>query len=587
MATRLGRAIQCLRVATKVQEELSDGQLLQHFIDQQDESAFDVLVRRHGPLVWGVCSRTVGHRQDAEDAFQATFLVLARKAASIQRRELLANWLHGVAHRTSMRVKSTARRRLMKERQWNDVPEPTSSSPDAWDDLAPLIDQELANLPEKYRIAVLLCDLQGKTGKEVAKQLRIPEGTLSSRLRTGRVMLAKRLARHGLSLSGGALATVLSQHAVSAAVPTTVLSSTIQAAPAFAAGGTAVGMVTDNVVTLMEGVIKGMLLTKLKTIMKVVLLLGVATFGGDALFRTEASGQAVPVEQKRVAPPRKEAAADLAGVVKSTPSEHKPLPKAVPGRTAPAKDAIRAKSDDIPRQVAYAVADLVVPIRGLDPSAVDKKAPTKEDWLIRKITQTVAPASWNVAGGEGRIQYYPKTFQLVINNSAEVQAQVHQLLETMRRVQDIQLTVDTRFLSIDAACYAKLQKLLARPKPESCVVITQKESEALMTEAQKNRLTNVLQAPKFTFFPGQTVNMFLEDKVLLKKESSAVTLTGFVAGNLQLIHLEVEAKVNQAEFKQARRMQDGEVLVCFERAGDGYVTLMLTPRVILSLEADR
>ena len=184
MATsQLSRAIQYLRTATLQDGAgLSDGQLLDHFIEQRDEAAFAALVRRHGPVVWGVCHRVLGHHHDAEDAFQATFLVLAHKAASVRPREMVANWLYGVAHRTALNAKATAGKRRAREKQVMTMPESESAPQDPWTNLVPLIDQELAALPDMYRVAIVLCDLEGKTRREAARQLVLPEKTLATRL---------------------------------------------------------------------------------------------------------------------------------------------------------------------------------------------------------------------------------------------------------------------------------------------------------------------------------------------------------------------------------------------------------------------
>jgi RNA polymerase sigma factor (sigma-70 family) len=183
---------------------ISDGKLLESFIIRRDEAAFGALVRRHGPMVLGVCRRVLRNAHDAEDAFQAAFLVLARKAASIRQRELLGNWLYGVAYRTALGAKAAAARRRFKERQ---VSEPAqreaAAEADVWLDVQPLLDQELSRLPDKYRVPVVLCDLEGRTRKEAARQLGIPEGTLSGRLTTARRRLAQRLTRQGVVLSGG------------------------------------------------------------------------------------------------------------------------------------------------------------------------------------------------------------------------------------------------------------------------------------------------------------------------------------------------------------------------------------------------
>src|SRR5262249_14162267 len=144
-----------------------------------------------------------------------------------------ANWLYGVAHQTALKARATNAKRRARERQVMDMPEPAVAEQDLWDDLQPLLDQELSRLPDKYRVAIVLCDLEGKTRKEAAGQLAVPEGTLAARLARGRGMLAKRLARRGLAVSGGLLAAVFVQNAVSAPAPSSVVSCTIEAAGLF------------------------------------------------------------------------------------------------------------------------------------------------------------------------------------------------------------------------------------------------------------------------------------------------------------------------------------------------------------------
>ncbi|HEV3118103.1 MAG TPA: sigma-70 family RNA polymerase sigma factor, partial [Gemmataceae bacterium] len=209
---------------------MTDGDLLERFVAGRDEAAFAALVRRHGPMVWGVCRRVLAGHQDAEDAFQATFLVLVRKAASVVPREMVGNWLYGVAHRTALNARAKEAQRRTRERQVTQMPEPADREQDLWQDLQPVLDQELSRLPNKYRAAIALCDLAGKTRKEVAQQFGVPEGTLSGWLTRGRAMLAKRLARQGLAMSAAALAAVLSQNVLSAGVPPTAVSNTIKAA---------------------------------------------------------------------------------------------------------------------------------------------------------------------------------------------------------------------------------------------------------------------------------------------------------------------------------------------------------------------
>jgi RNA polymerase sigma factor (sigma-70 family) len=282
MATNpTGPVIQYLRKAALLQNEggMTDGQLLTCFIEHRDEAAFAALVKRHGPMVWGVCRRLLSHH-DAEDAFQAVFLVLVRKAASIVPREKLANWLYGVAHQTALHSRRTTVRRRTRERQVTQMPEAALAEQDLRHDLQPLLDQALSRLPDKYRVAIVLCDLEGKTRKEAARQLGCPEGTLAARVARGRVLLAKRLARHGPSVSAGAVTAVLSQSAASASVPPSVVSLTNKAAMLVAAGQTTTtGVVSVKVAALTEGVLKNMLLSKLKTSMMLLGTLGVLVLG--------------------------------------------------------------------------------------------------------------------------------------------------------------------------------------------------------------------------------------------------------------------------------------------------------------------
>jgi len=148
-------------------------------------------------MIWGVCWRILRTHHDAEDAFQATFLVLVRKAGSARKREMVGNWLYGVAHQTALKARATAAKRFSRERQVVDMSEPAVKESDRSCDLQAFLDQELSRLPDKYRVGILLCDLEGKTRKEAARQLGLPEGTLAGRLTGRRAVLAKRLARYG------------------------------------------------------------------------------------------------------------------------------------------------------------------------------------------------------------------------------------------------------------------------------------------------------------------------------------------------------------------------------------------------------
>jgi RNA polymerase sigma factor (sigma-70 family) len=276
MPTQLNEIVQFLRrtVSQQDEPELTDGQLLGRFIEHRDEAAVAALVRRHGPMVWGVCRRLLHNHHDAEDAFQASFLVLIRKPASVKPREMVGNWLYGVAHQTALKARATTTRRRAKERQVTAVPDAQAAEPDTGRELQAVLDQELSWLPDKYRVAIVVCDLEGKTRKEAARQLGLPEGTLAGRLRRGRAILAKRLVRHGLAVSAATLAGILTQEAASASLPSALMTSTIKVVTMAAAGKAAsAGAMSATVAALTERVIKAMLVNKLVKMTAVVLVL--------------------------------------------------------------------------------------------------------------------------------------------------------------------------------------------------------------------------------------------------------------------------------------------------------------------------
>src|SRR5262245_60813243 len=265
----------------------TDGQLLEGFIARRDEDAFEALLSRHGPMVRGVCRRVLRNEADADDAFQATFLVLVRKAAEVRPRELVGNFLYGVAYRTALKARAAAARRRAKERRVRPMPHPGSETEDAGHELRRLLDEELNRLPDKYRVAVVLCELEGRPRKQVARQLGVPEGTLSSRLATARRLLASRLARRGVAPAGAALA-ALGGEAARAAVPAALRAETVKAAALVAAGQAVTGAASTAVAALTEGVLKDMLLTKLKVAALVVLAFA-ALAAGAVLFHAAAT----------------------------------------------------------------------------------------------------------------------------------------------------------------------------------------------------------------------------------------------------------------------------------------------------------
>jgi RNA polymerase sigma factor (sigma-70 family) len=289
----------------------TDGQLLTAFIRERDGDAFAALVRRHGAMVLGVCRRVTGNADTADDAFQAVFLILARRASAVRSREQVGNWLYGVAFRTAIKARTVLARRRSREKQVLTMPEPPAPpTTDNWSELQPVIDEELARLPEKFRIPVVLCDLEGRPQRAVAKHLGVAPATLATRLAAARRTLASRLARRGVTLSGGALATVLGTRASAAAVSPKLADVVIRAAEAVAGGTGLTGLVSAHAVQLCEGVMRIMLLSKLKAMGAVALamlaLTGSLGFGLMPAWADDEpkTTQAIPARQSGTATSR-------------------------------------------------------------------------------------------------------------------------------------------------------------------------------------------------------------------------------------------------------------------------------------------
>jgi len=245
-----------------------DDQLLERFAVRHEEAAFAALVRRHGPLVLEVCRRVLQDAHAAEDAFQATFVVLARKAGALKRPEALGPWLYGVATRTALKVRAQDARRRRCERQVA-VAEAVERADDCvWHDLRPVLDEAVARLPEKHRVPFVLHYLQGITVAEVARRVGCPQGTIATRLARAKDQLRGRLARKGLALSVGALTPALAQCAAWAAVPTPLAVGTVEAAMLVAAGNAA-GALAATAAILTQGGVQAMSLSKVTSALAV------------------------------------------------------------------------------------------------------------------------------------------------------------------------------------------------------------------------------------------------------------------------------------------------------------------------------
>jgi len=281
-------------------ESATDRQLLERFVLERDEAAFAELVQRHGSTVLGLCRRMLRDAHDADDAFQATFLVLVRRASAIRNRDSVGSWLYGVAYRVALEARGRAARRRLRERQGEDMHDcrlglrPDGSAPDDtfeacatsdpaaeadWREIRPVLDDELCRLPEKYRAPVILCYLQGKTNEEAAAQLCWPTGTVKGRLSRARDILRERLTRRGVALSAAALSPLLAENAP-AAVPPTLATLTLQAALTLASGKT---LASTPAAALAEGVSKAMFRKQLLRVVPIVALLGVLVAGAGLM----------------------------------------------------------------------------------------------------------------------------------------------------------------------------------------------------------------------------------------------------------------------------------------------------------------
>jgi RNA polymerase sigma factor (sigma-70 family) len=276
--------------------DTTDADLLRRFVAGRDEAAFAAVLERHGPLVLGVCRRVLDDAHDAEDAFQATFLVLARRAVSIRQSASLASWLYGVAYRVSLEAKTRAARRRFHEYQAAAARPPcTAPAGNADEDLRPVLNEELRHLPEKYRAPLVLHYLEGKTKQEAARQLGWTEGTVSGRLDRARKLLRRRLLRRGVSLSVGAIAALLATPASRATVPAILREATRRAALSFGSAST-----PSVAGSLAEAVLRGVFVGRLKLGAALFLLVGALASGmGLAARYLPASA---PAEQGRPAP---------------------------------------------------------------------------------------------------------------------------------------------------------------------------------------------------------------------------------------------------------------------------------------------
>lgn len=298
----------------------TDAELLGRYVTARDEAAFELLVWRHGTMVLHACRRLLGRAEDAEDAFQATFLALVRQAKSIRKHESVAGWLHRVACRMATRARAERSRRADCEKQsaaangHNRPYGSTSQEPDPalWAEVRAVLDAEVNRLPAKLRVPFILCYFEGLSNEAAARQLGCPKGTVLSRLARARERLRGQLLRRGLTLSAAVLAAGLAQEAALAAPALSLVMITVKAAMLVAAGNAMAGVVSAPVAALTNGVLKAMFLTKIKT--AIVVLIGVGLLAATAdgiLYHSQAAAQDAP--EKATASPAQPATKDQKG----------------------------------------------------------------------------------------------------------------------------------------------------------------------------------------------------------------------------------------------------------------------------------
>jgi RNA polymerase sigma factor (sigma-70 family) len=288
----------------------TDRQLLERFSRHQDESAFAVVVQRHGPLVFGVCRRMLHCQHDAEDAFQATFLVLAKKAGTIHWQESVGGWLYDVASRVARKAKAGQSRGLVDERQRNMMALSDAHSLATRRELQEVLDEELRRLPEKYRLPLVLCCLEGVSRSQAAGQLGWQEGTVAGRLARARELLQRRLARRGVVLSAATLTAILTEQLGTAAVPASLAADTVAAATCWIMGTATTGLISQQALALANATLFSIGAARWKIAAAVLLTVGVATTG-LAMFFAELPAHDSPIPSLSRVQPEEQAERDV------------------------------------------------------------------------------------------------------------------------------------------------------------------------------------------------------------------------------------------------------------------------------------
>jgi RNA polymerase sigma factor (sigma-70 family) len=475
------------RVSARTLGDRTDGQLLERFAAERDEAAFAALVRRHGPLVWGVCRRVLRHEHDAEDAFQATFLVLVRKADSIGKRASVGSWLYGVAYRVASRARAGSSRRRELHAEPPDRPDAGPLQELVWRDLRAVLDDEVSRLPERYRAPFVLCYLEGQTTADAAARLGCPQGTVLSRLARARDRLRGRLRRRGVALPAGLLLTAVAADAASAAMPAALADATTRTALVFAAGPTAAaGAITAPVAALTQGVLRTMMLTKLKIGAGVLLSLGVLGTGTGVLTHHRLLAQS-PVG-KEVLAQRPGAEERLAG-------------DPAGGRTPAASD--RAKDEEIARLKAE-IAELKRKLEKLvsDQFVQQRRALEAEARALRdtaRARQETAPQPGGLPGAQTRFTVpdaLRREFDAAKIQMAQAEADAQAAAARLERAKAVLDQAKRRFAGLEER---ETQKKRAASEPADPAHKSEKEQ----LKEEMDRLKDALKRNKTAIDRGQ------------------------------------------------------------------------------------
>jgi RNA polymerase sigma factor (sigma-70 family) len=382
-----------------------DAQLLDRWRKQRDPAALEVLVWRHGAMIWNVCRRILGRQQDAEDAFQATFLTFLRKANTIGQGRFLGSWLYKVAYRTALAARAASAKYTAFEKLKADFPQAAASEEDAWSELAPVLDEEVHRLPEKYRLPFVLCYLEGKTTDEAAEDLGCPRGTVGTRLAWARERLRSRLTQRGLALSVAGLATLLAEKAATASVPTPLVWSTVKAATFSTAGkALAAGVISARAAALSQGVVHAMFMTNLQTSALVLIVVGILGSGAGLLAHHALADRTERTQTAEVKQPVVRAAAGTPPNWDARNQAEEEYPVFAEVNSAPAAPDQGGKEID-PRQLVGTVVQVDRDGKRLGlvvPSKVEGEASRKEIEITNRtqlVFSNVGPNEANLTAG--------------------------------------------------------------------------------------------------------------------------------------------------------------------------------------------